>query len=117
MKNIAIVFVKLGQYADAVTSYEHIVSEKPEIESCFNLLLCHYTVGDRDKIRKTFQRLVQINSGVDDEEKYSPVTVSELFDFLESAFPQLFHKHEIPLTVPFSVNFDQQITPQSCLVF
>jgi len=74
MKNIAIVFVKLGQYNDAVTSYEHIVSEKPEIESCFNLLLCHYAVGDRDKIRKTFQRLVQINSGVDDEEKYSPVT-------------------------------------------
>ena len=76
MKNIAIVFIKLGQYTDAVTSYEHIVGEKPEIESCFNLLLCYYAVGDRDKMRKTFQRLVQINTGIDDEEKFNPITVS-----------------------------------------
>ena len=76
MKNIAIVFIKLGQYTDAVTSYEHIVGEKPEIESCFNLLLCYYAVGDRDKMRKTFQRLVQINTGIDDDEKFNPITVS-----------------------------------------
>ena len=76
MQNIAVVFVKLGQYSDAVTSYEHIMGEKPEIESCFNLLMCYYAMSDREKMKKTFQRLVQINTGTDDEEKYNPVTVS-----------------------------------------
>ena len=33
MKNIAAVFIKLGQYSDAVTSYEHIISEKADIET------------------------------------------------------------------------------------
>ena len=79
MKNIAIVFIKLGQYSDAVTSYEHIMGEKPEIESCFNLLVCYYAMEDRERMRKTFQRLVQINAGMDDEEKYNPVTVSFIF--------------------------------------
>ena len=81
MNNIAIVFIKLGQYTDAITSYEHIMGEKPEIESCFNLLLCYYAVGDREKMRKTFQRLVQINAGIDDEEKYNPINVSLLSEF------------------------------------
>lgn len=75
MQNIAIVFIKLGQYSDAVTSYEHIMGEKPETESCFNLLLCYYALGDREKMKKTYQRLVQISTGVDDEEKYNPATV------------------------------------------
>eukprot|EP00795_Rhopilema_esculentum_P017362 gene17362-8954_t len=73
MQNIALVFIKLGQYSDAVTSYEHIMGEKPEVESCFNLLLCYYAMGDREKMKKTFQRLVQITVGPEDEEKYNPV--------------------------------------------
>ena len=77
MQNIAVVFIKLGQYSDAVTSYEHIMSEKPLIETCFNLLLCYYALADREKMKKTFQRLVQINNEVEDEEKYNPVSVSK----------------------------------------
>lgn len=76
MQNIAVVFIKLGQYSDAVTSYEHIMGENPGTETCFNLLLCYYALGDREKMKKTFQRLVQINAGIEDEEKYNPVTVS-----------------------------------------
>ena len=33
MKNIGIVFVKMGQYADAITTYEHIMSDKPDVET------------------------------------------------------------------------------------
>ena len=33
MKNIGIVFVRMGQYNDAITAYEHIMSDKPDVES------------------------------------------------------------------------------------
>jgi len=71
MKNIGIVFVKMGQYADAITTYEHIMSDKPDAETGFNLLLCAYATGDKDKMKKSFLKLVQINTGVEDEEKYT----------------------------------------------
>ena len=29
LQNIGTVFVRMGQYSDAMTSYEHIMSEKP----------------------------------------------------------------------------------------
>ena len=88
MQNIALVFIKLGQYSDAVTSYEHIIGEKPEVESCFNLLLCYYAMGDREKMKKTFQRLVQITVGPEDEEKYNPVLVCLDFHYVGTPFPK-----------------------------
>ena len=33
MKNIGNVFVKMGQYTDAITTYEHIMSDKPDVET------------------------------------------------------------------------------------
>jgi len=33
MKNIGKVFVRMGQYNDAITAYEHIMSDKPDVES------------------------------------------------------------------------------------
>ncbi|XP_038059049.1 intraflagellar transport protein 88 homolog isoform X2 [Patiria miniata] len=72
MKNIGIVFVKMGQYSDAITSFEHIMSEKPDYETAFNLLLCYYATGDRDKMKKTFQQLLGVDLNLDDEDKYLP---------------------------------------------
>ena len=33
LQNIGAVFVKMGQYSDAMTSYEHVMSEKPSIKA------------------------------------------------------------------------------------
>ena len=33
MKNIANVFIKMGQYTDASTTYEHIMQDRPDIET------------------------------------------------------------------------------------
>ena len=33
MKNIGLVFVKMGQYNDAVNTYEHIMQENADIET------------------------------------------------------------------------------------
>lgn len=36
-----------------------------------NLILCYYALGDREKMKKTFQKMLQIELDIDDEEKYS----------------------------------------------
>ncbi|KAM8857880.1 intraflagellar transport protein 88 homolog isoform 1-T1 [Synchiropus picturatus] len=70
MQNIGVVFVRMGQYSNAVTSFEHIMSESPNIKTGFNLILCHYAVGDRERMKKAFQKLISVPLGIDDEEKY-----------------------------------------------
>lgn len=82
MKNIGIVFVKMGQYNDAITSFEHIMSEQPDYITAFNLILCYYASGDRDKMKRTFQRLLQVDLNLEDEDKYLPHPVSETNPFL-----------------------------------
>ncbi|XP_076804063.1 intraflagellar transport protein 88 homolog [Clavelina lepadiformis] len=71
MQNIGAVFVKLGQYNDAVTSYEHIMSEKPDFQSGLNLILCYFALGDKEKMSKSFVKLLSVNLGIDDEDKYT----------------------------------------------
>ncbi|XP_048258387.1 intraflagellar transport protein 88 homolog isoform X3 [Haliotis rufescens] len=72
MQNIGIVFVKMGQYNDAITSFEHIMSESPTFKTGFNLILCYFALGDRDKMRRAFQKLLTVDLKIDDEDKYLP---------------------------------------------
>ncbi|XP_014674205.1 PREDICTED: intraflagellar transport protein 88 homolog [Priapulus caudatus] len=72
MQNIGIVFVKMGQFQDAITSFEHIMSERPDFKTGFNLLLCYYALNDKDKMKKAFLKLLQTELSMDDEDKYLP---------------------------------------------
>uniref|UniRef100_A0A3P8U4J0 Intraflagellar transport protein 88 homolog n=1 Tax=Amphiprion percula TaxID=161767 RepID=A0A3P8U4J0_AMPPE len=72
MQNIGVVFVRMGQYSDAITSFEHIMSESPNIRTGFNLILCYYAIGDRERMKKAFQKLISVPLGIDDEDKYIP---------------------------------------------
>ncbi|KAF3694552.1 Intraflagellar transport protein 88 -like protein [Channa argus] len=70
MQNIGVVFVRMGQYSDAITSFEHIMSESPNIKTGFNLILCYYAICDKEKMKKAFQKLISVTLGIDDEDKY-----------------------------------------------
>lgn len=70
MQNIGITFVKMGQYSDAITSFEHIMSEAANFKTGFNLILCYSAMGDRDKMRSGFAKLLTVELNVDDEDKY-----------------------------------------------
>ncbi|XP_075887027.1 intraflagellar transport protein 88 homolog isoform X3 [Nelusetta ayraudi] len=72
MQNIGLVFVRMGQYTDAITSFEHIMSESPNVKTGFNLILCYYAIGDRERMKKAFQKLISVPLGIDDEDKYIP---------------------------------------------
>ncbi|XP_047225998.1 intraflagellar transport protein 88 homolog isoform X4 [Girardinichthys multiradiatus] len=74
MQNIGVVFVRLGQYSDAITSFEHIMSDSPNIKTGFNLILCYYAIGDRERMKKAFQKLISVPLGIDDEDKYIPTS-------------------------------------------
>lgn len=70
MANIGACFIKLGQFEDAITSYEHIMNEHADFKPGFNLILCYYAIRDAERMRKAFLKLLNVASGVDDE-KYS----------------------------------------------
>ncbi|XP_068184612.1 intraflagellar transport protein 88 homolog isoform X3 [Antennarius striatus] len=72
MQNIGMVFVHMGQYSDAITSFEQIMSESANIKTGYNLILCYYAIGDRDRMKKAFQKLISVPLGIDDEDKYIP---------------------------------------------
>ncbi|XP_069747454.1 intraflagellar transport protein 88 homolog isoform X2 [Narcine bancroftii] len=72
MQNIGVVFVKMGQYSDAITSFEHIMSESPNLKTSFNLILCYFAIRDREKMKKAFQKLIMVPLGIDEDEKYIP---------------------------------------------
>lgn len=72
MQNIGIVFVRMGQYTDAITSFEHIMSECPNIKAGYNLILCYYATGDRERMKMAFQKLISVPLNIDNEDKYIP---------------------------------------------
>lgn len=73
LRNIGNAFVKLGQFQDAMESYDLVMTGgSPDIISAFNLLLCLYARGDKDKLRKHFTKMLTISiPGMteEDEEK------------------------------------------------
>mmetsp|Transcript_7045 Transcript_7045/g.10363 ORF Transcript_7045/g.10363 Transcript_7045/m.10363 type:complete len:788 (-) Transcript_7045:32-2395(-) len=87
-KNIGTAFVRLGQYNDAVNSFEQIVENtNNDVQVAFNLLLCYYALGDKSLMCKGFRILlnVQIPGLVKDDELESEsknVTHNRLRDYL-----------------------------------
>ena len=77
MQNIGIVFVKMGQYNDAITSFEHIMGEEPDPRTGLNLILCYYAMLDREKMKRAFQKLLTVDLKLDDDDKYIASNVSE----------------------------------------
>ncbi|GET89763.1 intraflagellar transport protein IFT88, putative [Leishmania tarentolae] len=70
-RNIANAFVKLGQYRDAANSYETVVEGNGDANCTFNLILCYYALGETEKMKRTFTRLMNCRlAGLDGEEDF-----------------------------------------------
>ena len=68
-RNIGNAFIRMGQYRDAMQSYEVVMDGSPDIITGFNLLLCYYALGDVEKLKSTFGRLLMIRGvGGDDDD-------------------------------------------------
>lgn len=73
--NIAILFIKMGQYSDAAASFEFIMSEKADLKSGLHLILCYYAIGDVEKMKRAFQLLLEVQIDFDDEHKMASAIV------------------------------------------
>lgn len=60
LHNIGNAFFRLGKFSDAIQSYETILGGHPDALTAFNLILCHYALGDAEKMRRGFQKLVAL---------------------------------------------------------
>lgn len=60
-RNIGNAFVKLGQYQDAIESYESIMAGSPDVQTGFNLLLCLYARGDVEKVKRHFVKMLSVS--------------------------------------------------------
>eukprot|EP00049_Salpingoeca_infusionum_P015355 m.298032 g.298032 ORF g.298032 m.298032 type:complete len:836 (-) comp15859_c3_seq1:96-2603(-) len=92
MRNVGHCFIRLGQYNDAMKTFEHIIAQTPvrvldgterhepgrDFESAFNCLLCYLALGERDKMKKGFLKLLSLQcAGLMDEERYTNIRDDE----------------------------------------
>jgi len=68
MRNIGNAFVRLGQFQDGIQSYEAIMEAHGDPQTGFNLIVCYYALGNRDKMKKGFMQLLSVQEFLDDEE-------------------------------------------------
>lgn len=80
MHNMGIVFLRVNHAEDAAASFEYIMTEKPSFKTGLHLVLANFMVGDPGKTKQSFQELLQVPLEIDDEEKYTTVSVSEIIE-------------------------------------
>lgn len=73
LNNIGNSFVQLGQYHDAVDSFENIMQGEPDFQAAFNLIVCYFALEDKEKMKKGFTQLLSIEiPGLEDDEDAEP---------------------------------------------
>eukprot|EP01083_Nonionella_stella_P006310 18353_1 len=68
MKNIGQAFVRLGQFPDAIQSFEAVMDTAPDAQTGFNLIVCYYALGDKEKLKRGFAQLLSVPQIEDDSE-------------------------------------------------
>jgi len=71
MRNIGNAFVRMGNYKDAIMSYEASMEGKPDFQSGFNLIVCYFALGDKEKMKRSFAKLLDVkdtNFGEENED-------------------------------------------------
>ncbi|GBG87160.1 hypothetical protein CBR_g44618 [Chara braunii] len=68
MRNIANCFIRMGQYQDAVHSFETIMEGSGDHQAGYNLVICYFALGDKEKLKKAFVKLLAVPTLEEDEE-------------------------------------------------
>lgn len=64
-RTIGNIFVEIGKLRDAILDYEAVsMNADADMETCFNLLLCYAQIGDVEKTKQTFLRMLSIAKAV-----------------------------------------------------
>ncbi|XP_054163457.1 intraflagellar transport protein 88 homolog [Oppia nitens] len=71
MQNIGLSFVRLNQFADSITSFEYIMSERIDAVTAFHLIVCNYGLGDKQQMKQCFSKLLEVNIDDTFDDKYT----------------------------------------------
>lgn len=70
MRNIGHAFFKMHQFPDAIDAYEHLMmhdAQHLDFVTGFNIMLCYYALGDKDRMKSGFLKLLNIEQpGLED---------------------------------------------------
>merc|ERR1719433_2360787 len=70
LRNIGHAFFKMHQFPDAIDSYENLLmhgAQHLDFMTGFNLILCYYALGDKEKMKSGFLKLLNIEQvGLED---------------------------------------------------
>ncbi|KAL9650841.1 hypothetical protein ABK040_001891 [Willaertia magna] len=88
-KNIGVTFIKIGQYSDAINNFEEVIeNNNNDIDAAFNLVVCHFSTGNKKEMRKAFQRLLNVNipglaADEDLDDEHNSLMNDDLRDYLK----------------------------------
>lgn len=77
VRNIGNAYVKMMNYKEAAAAYESIMDGLPDVATGFNLLLCYYALGEIERLKRCFIRLLGCKvPGMDvDEEDFEDINL------------------------------------------
>lgn len=70
-KNIGHAHVKLGEFQNAISNYEHILKGTPDHKTAYNLIICLYGAGDKLRMKDCFTSMITnpVEEDNDEEEE------------------------------------------------
>ncbi|XP_028129725.2 intraflagellar transport protein 88 homolog [Diabrotica virgifera virgifera] len=71
MHNIAMVFIRMGQWEEAIGSLEYIMSEQACHRAGLHLVVCSRALEDKERMRSSFSLLLSVPLNIEDEDKYN----------------------------------------------
>ena len=71
MNNIGVAFIKCGEYEEAANTFGYCMEERGDYCTALNLILTSYCLEDVEKMKESFQQLVDIPVFIDEESKYT----------------------------------------------
>ncbi|XP_070160360.1 intraflagellar transport protein 88 homolog [Polyergus mexicanus] len=71
MHNMGMLFVQMGRLEEAANSFEWVMRERAEFKAGLHAVLCHFALSHRDKMKRAFLELLEVQLNVDQEDKYS----------------------------------------------
>jgi len=81
MRNIGHAFFKMHQFPDAIDSYENLLmhsAQHLDFMTGFNLILCYYALGDKDKMKSGFLKLLNIEQvGLEDFDEEEDLSLDQ----------------------------------------
>ncbi|XP_012276571.1 intraflagellar transport protein 88 homolog [Orussus abietinus] len=74
MHNIGMLFVQMGRLEEAANSFEWVMRERAEFKAGLHAILCHFALSHRDKMKRGFLELLEVQLNIDQEDKYNNST-------------------------------------------